>query len=209
MTLDHGLQPTTDRLPYFDSLYSRDEDPYGMRTRWYEERKRNVLLAALPHRRYGTAYEPGCGAGELTVSLAARCDTVLASDFNALAVASARKRTAALANVRIESHQLPKDWPSGEAPFDLIVVSELGYFLDAPAMGALAARCEASLTPDGVLVACNWRPDFKERALSTDDVHAAFTGTGLTRLVRHEEDDFLLELWCRDGRSVAQREGIR
>lgn len=209
MTPDHGLQPTTDRLPYFDSLYGSDEDPYGMRTRWYEERKRNVLLAALPHRRYGTAYEPGCGAGELTVALASRCDTVLASDFNARAVASARKRTAALANVRIESHQLPMQWPHGEAPFDLIVVSELGYFLDAPAMRTLAEQCATSLAPDGVLVTCNWRPDFKERALATDAVHGAFAHTSLTRLVRHEEDDFLLELWCRDGRSVAQREGIR
>jgi len=27
--------------------------------------------------------------------------------------------------------------------------------------------------------------------------------------LRHEEDDFLLQLWSRDGRSVARREGIR
>ncbi len=208
MTLQNGPQ-ASDRLPYFDALYRDNEDPYGMRTRWYEERKRNVLLAALPHRRYGRVYEPGCGAGELTAALAARCDAVLASDFNAHAAASARRRTASLPNVRVASHQLPQDWPHDEAPFDLIVVSELGYFLDAPAMGALAELCAASLTPEGVLVACNWRPDFKERALATDAVHSAFTHTGLARLVRHAEDDFLLELWCLDGRSVAQRERIR
>jgi hypothetical protein len=40
-------------------------------------------------------------------------------------------------------------------------------------------------------------------------VHGAFANTGLARTVRHAEDDFLLELWCRDARSVAQREGIR
>jgi SAM-dependent methyltransferase len=208
MTPQDG-QRQADRLPYFDSLYSSDEDPYGVRTRWYEERKRNVLLAALPHRRYGSAYEPGCGAGELTVALAARCDAVLASDFNAHAVASARKRTTGLANVRIASHQLPMQWPHDEPPFDLIVVSELGYFLDASAMCTLAEYGAASLASDGVLVTCNWRPDFKERALATDAVHGAFAHTGLARLVRHAEDDFLLELWCRDGRSVAQREGIR
>lgn len=205
----HPDPQTVDRLPYFESLYDGNEDPYGLRTRWYEERKRNVLLAALPHRRYTTAYEPGCGAGELTVALASRCDTVLAADFNARAAASARKRTAGLPNVRIASHQLPEDWPRGEAPFDLIVVSELGYFLDAPAMETLAELCAASLTPEGVLVACNWRPDFAERALPTDAVHGAFAHTGLARMVRHVEDDFLLELWCNEPRSVAQREGIR
>ena len=183
----------TDRLPYFESLYDGNEDPYGLRTRWYEERKRNVLL----------------GAGELTVALAARCDTVLAADFNAGAVASARKRTAGLANVRIASHQLPGDWPRDEAPFDLIVVSELGYFLEAPAMESLAELCAATMTPEGVLVACDWRPDFAERALPTDAVHGAFARTGLARMVRHVEDDFLLELWCSEPRSVAQREGIR
>ncbi|MET3383189.1 hypothetical protein SAMN05443580_1361, partial [Variovorax sp. OV084] len=29
------------------------------------------------------------------------------------------------------------------------------------------------------------------------------------RLAFHEEDDFVLQVWTRDGRSVAEREGIR
>ena len=197
------------RLPYFEQLYGASADPYGVRTRWYEARKRAVLLAALPHARYARAYEPGCGAGELTAELAMRCDALLASDFSPKALASARERTAQLPNVRVASHALPHDWPAAEAPFDLIVVSELGYFLDAAAMRTVAERCDASLADDGVLVACNWRPDFDARALSTDAVHGALASIGMTRTVCHAEDDFLLEVWCRDARSVAQREGIR
>ena len=34
--------------PYFDALYARSDDPYELRYRWYESRKRDVLLAALP-----------------------------------------------------------------------------------------------------------------------------------------------------------------
>jgi len=45
--------------------------------------------------------------------------------------------------------------------------------------------------------------------LSTEAVHADLSSLGLTRLLRHEEDDFLLQVWSRDGRSVAEREGIR
>jgi SAM-dependent methyltransferase len=197
------------RLPYFEYLYGESDDPYGLRTRWYESRKRATLLAALPHPRYARAYEPGCGAGELTAELAARCDTVLASDFSPRALASARARTASLGNVRIASHALPGDWPRAEGPLDLIVISEFAYFLEAPAMRALAACCAESLASDGVLVACDWRPDFDARALSTDAVHSALASIGLARTVCHVEDDFLLEVWCRDGRSVAQREGIR
>lgn len=205
----HEGPTLADRSPYFESLYGEAEDPYGLRTRWYEQRKRDVLLAALPHRRYAKAYEPGCGAGELTVALAARCDDVLASDFSPRAVQTAKNRTADLANVRVVSHVLPQDWPQGDAPFDLIVVSEVGYFLDAPAMRTLADLCAASLGVDGVLVACNWRPAFAERALSTDAVHGAFASTGLARTVHHAEDDFLLEVWGRKPLSVAQRDGIR
>ena len=196
-----------DTLPYFERMYGADADPYGLRTRWYEARKRAVLLAALPHPRYARAYEPGCGAGELTAELAARCDDLLSSDFSPRALASARERTAGLANVRIASHALPGDWPQGR--FDLIVLSELGYFLAQDAMRSLAGHCRLALADDGVLVACNWRPDFDARALSTDAVHATLADLGLARIVHHVEDDFVLDLWCRDARSVAQREGIR
>ncbi|MDM0090451.1 MULTISPECIES: class I SAM-dependent methyltransferase [unclassified Variovorax] len=198
-----------DRLAYFESLYGGSDDPYGLRTRWYEERKRALLLAALPHRRYHSVYEPGCGAGELTVALAARCDRVLASDFSPQARASAQARTAALPNVRIAAHALPQDFPHADGPFDLVVVSELGYFLGEDAMQALARDCADALGEDGVLVACNWRPDFEARVLATDAVHRAFGATGLTRTVAHTESDFVLDIWCRDPRSVAQREGIR
>ncbi len=32
--------------PYFDDLHAND-DPFGYRTRWYEERKRDLLMASL------------------------------------------------------------------------------------------------------------------------------------------------------------------
>ncbi|CAN5920702.1 SAM-dependent methyltransferase [soil metagenome] len=201
--------PMTDKTAYFDAMYGHSTDPYALRTRWYEQRKRAVLMAALPHPRYGRAFEPGCGAAELTVELAARCDHLLASDFSDNAVIAARQRTESLDNVRVDKHVLPRDWPTSEAPFDLIVLSEVGYFLDPFAMREVARCCAASLSPEGVLVACDWRPDFKERALSTEAVHAALADLGLPQCVRHDEDDFLLRVWSRDSRSVAQLEGIR
>jgi len=201
--------PAASKRGYFDGLYGASDDPYGLRSRWYEERKRALLLAALPQRHYRRAYEPGCGTGELTLALSRRCDEVLASDLSERAVAIARERTKGSRNVTVEQHALPDDWPVDAGRFDLIVVSELGYFLDAAAMRDFARCCEMSLDADGTLLSCDWRPDFEERALPTAEVHAAFAALGLARLVRHEEDDFLLQVWSRDARSVAQREGIR
>ena len=193
---------------YFDALYGAADDPYGVRSRWYEGRKRALLLASLTRPRYRSAYEPGCGTAELTAALAGRCDRVLASDFNAHAVDVARRRTADLPQVRIERHALPQDWPRAAGPFDLIVLGEIGYFLEAAAWAQVAAGCLASLAADGELVACDWRPGFAERRQSTGAVHDALARLGLRRLLRHEEDDFLLQLWSRDARSVAAREGI-
>ncbi|WP_260397044.1 class I SAM-dependent methyltransferase [Variovorax sp. KBW07] len=195
--------------PYFDALYAASDDPYALRERWYEARKRAVLLAALPQARYRKVYEPGCGIGELTLALSHRCDELLASDFSAHAVDIARKRTAAVANVRVAQHALPMDWPRDAGRFDLIVLSELGYFLDRRDMQRVAECCRDSLEPDGTLVACDWRPDFAQRSLSTKEVHGVLADLGLARLALHEEDDFVLQVWARDGRSVAEREGIR
>lgn len=193
---------------YFDSLYGAAEDPYGVRSRWYEARKRALLLASLTRPGYRSAYEPGCGTAELTAALAARCQRVLASDFNGHAVEVARRRTAALPHVRVERHALPQDWPRADGPFDLIVLGEIGYFIEPAAWAEVAQAGLASLAADGDLVACDWRPDFAERRQSTQAVQEALERLGLRRLVRHEEDDFVLQLWSRDARSVAAREGI-
>lgn len=196
---------------YFESLYAASEDPYAVRTRWYEARKRSLLLAALPRARYRHAFEPGCGLGELTLALAARCDRLLASDFSARAVAIARQRTDGLPHVDVRRQALPDDWPlePGPGAFDLIVLSEIGYFLDRQAMQRVAACCERTLAADGTLVACDWRPGFAQRSLPTAEVQGILAALGLARLALHEEDDFLLQVWTRDARSVAQCEGIR
>jgi len=196
------------RQAYFETLYSASQDPYGTQSRWYEQRKRALLLACLPRARFRSCYEPGCGSGELTAALAQRCDAVLASDFSPTAARAATLRTASLAHVRIEHHAIPQGWPQDQV-FDLIVLSEIAYFLDGAAVNAVARRCRASLAADGVLVACDWLPDFGERASATHAVHAALAACGLARLAMHREDDFELVVWSRDPRSVAQHEGIR
>ena len=196
------------RRIFFDRLYAASSDPYGLRVRWYESRKRALLLAALPRQRFGSGFEPGCGTGELSIELALRCDALLASDFSERAVHLARERTARLPHVRVERQTMPVDWPSAQQ-FDLIVLSELSYFLDAGSTERLARLCASSLLPQGILVACDWRADFDARTIASEDWHCRLHQLGLPRLARYEDADFLLTLWSADPISVAQREGIR
>ncbi|MEC5405450.1 SAM-dependent methyltransferase [Paraburkholderia sp. MPAMCS5] len=194
---------------YFDDLYQRSDDPWHLREGWYERRKRALTLALLPRERYRRAFEPGCANGELTAQLATRCDALIASDLHERAVHLTRERVAHAPQVRVEQCAVPREWPEKGGPFDLIVVSELAYYLDADELEAMAARIAETLAPDGTLLACHWRRPFAESFQPADTVHALFDARcGTTRLSHHEEADFVIDVWSRDARSVAQREGL-
>ncbi|GAA4356611.1 SAM-dependent methyltransferase [Variovorax defluvii] len=194
---------------YFADLYAASDDPYGVASRWYERRKRRLLMASLPRQRYRRGYEPGCGVGALTVELAARCDQLLASDACERAVALTRQGVIGRANVRVEQHSLPGQWPHYERLFDLVVLSEMSYFLEEEALAEVARCCDRSLDADGTLVACDWRAGFQQRRLGTERAHELLGALGLPLVARYEDEDFVLCIWARDGRSVAEREGIR
>lgn len=193
---------------FFDEFYAGSPDPWGFETRWYEARKRAVTLAALPLPRYGAALELGCSIGVLSRDLADRCDTLLATDINEQALAVARDRLAGLPGVTVERRTLPSDWPAGT--FDLVVLSEIGYYCSPADLAELLERCRQSLGPNGALVACHWRHPVGEYPLGGDEVHAALAALpGLDRTVRHLERDFVLEVYePAPAPSVAQREGL-
>ena len=192
----------------FDAAYARDEDPWRVTTRWYERRKRLATLAALPDERYGRALEIGCSIGVTTAGLVERVDELLAVDVAPTAVERARARLADAPHVRVEVRDVGADWPAGA--FDLVVMSEVGYYLDDDALDRVLNALPASLGATGTLVACHWRHPEGDFRRSGDEVHARLAAVpGLTRILRHEEDDFLLEVLSADPRSVATRTGLR
>jgi hypothetical protein len=191
--------------PYFDRLYEFEPDPWDFRSRPYEVRKRALTLACLPEAHYSTAFEPGCSIGVLTSDLAARSDEVLSMDLSALALASARE--AVPPNVELRQGAVPADWPTES--FELVVLSEVGYYLDAHDCRRLGQRATASSTD---LVAVHWRHPVAEYPLSGDEVHRILADScstaGMTHLVEHIEYDFRLDVWSHDARSVALRTGV-
>ena len=191
----------------FERVYAASDDPWGFRSSWYEARKRSILLSGLPRQRYCYGYEPGCSNGELAAALAPRCERLRVSDGVPAAVALARTRLAEFAHVEVAQEWMPQDWHSGA--YDLVVLGEMGFYLSADALSTLAACVKRSLTGDGTVVACHWRHPVKDYTLDGARVHQMFdTQLGLSRLVHHEELDFVLDVWCADACSVAQREGL-
>ena len=161
----------------------------------YERRKRALTLASLPREHYAAALEVGCSVGALAVDLARRCDHLLALDASPTAVELARRRTAAIPHLDVRRALVPDDWPAGR--FDLVSISEVGYFLSPGQLAEVVELALESLTEDGHLLLCHWRHQPVGWPLAGPAVHEAFLATGATVLVEHQEPDFLLHVLAR------------
>ena len=94
--------------------------------------------------------------------------------------------------------------------FDLIVLSELCYYLDADDLRRVIDHALACLTADGQVLACHWRPAIEGCPQTAEQVHTTLhERLHMQRVASHHETDFLLDLWSRDGTSVARLEGLR
>ena len=139
---------------YFEDLYAGDSDPWRFATSEYERAKYADTLAVLPLRHYDSGFEIGCSIGVLTQQLAPRCGQLLAVDAAEAPLAEARRRCGDYSHVRFEQMFVPRRWP--DEAFDLILLSEVVYYLDADDVGALAARVRSSLAPGGEIVMAHW-----------------------------------------------------
>lgn len=142
-------------VEHFQRLYAHSADPWGMLTSAYEQEKYWRTIAALGDRRFRSGFEPGCSIGVLTRMLAARCDALLAADIVEQPLRTARAFCADLPTVRFVRLRIPAEWPDGR--FDLIVLSEILYFLSHGDIAAVAERVRAALETDGVVLSVNWR----------------------------------------------------
>jgi SAM-dependent methyltransferase len=142
----------------------------------------------------------------LTARLAPRCDSLLACDAVADAVAAAAARAQAFPGARVEQRVIPAEWPPGE--FDLIVFSELLYYFDDGDLDKVLRLGIDALRPDGHLLAVHWRHPAPHHPRTGDATHEILAGrTELTRLARYRDTDFTAEVYARadgDPRSVAQ-----
>lgn len=189
---------------YFDAIYAKSEDPWRLRNRWYEQRKRDLTVASLPHPEYLRALEIGCSNGMLAEALAPRCKELIAVDISEKAVFQARQRLGSSVDVR--ALDVLTSFPEGK--FDLIVLSEVGYYWGNSRLDGSLKAIRDHLSPGGVFVACHWRHPVDGYPMDGDAVHALIETHGWKRLARHVELDFLLEVFSNDSRSVAEQEGF-
>jgi len=188
----HSLPPG-----YFDDVYRANTDPWQFASSPYERGKYATTLAALPHPHYGRAFEIGCSIGVFTAQLALRCGHLLSIDVSEAALAQAQQRCAGLPQVEIKKMQVPHEFPAGE--FDLILVSEVGYYLSPADLARTADQMLAALPPGGQLLLVHWTAVVPDYPQTGDEVHDFFLakaqpGGPLRHLTGQRHDKYRLDL---------------
>jgi len=165
-------QPNTLPPTYFDDVYRANADPWQFETSPYEREKYAATLAALPRSHYNRAFEIGCSLGVLTEQLATRCSYLLAVDVAVAPLERARQRCAHLPQVEFKLLRIPEEFPEGE--FDLILVSEVGYYWSPADLVRAADQLLAALPAGGQLLLVHWTPLVHDYPLTGDEVHEFF-----------------------------------
>lgn len=196
---------------YFDRMYADADDPWQLSSRWYEQRKYAITMSLLPARRYRQAFEPGCSIGTLTELLSQRCDHLTSMDVAAAALATADGRLSAAGcrdQVSLVHGALDEPWPAG--PFDLVVLSEVAYYLDADLLAEVLRRERPRWADGATVLAAHWRHPVADYPITGDQVHEIIAATaGLVSVGRYRDDDVVIEVFdTGDGTSVAAREAV-
>jgi SAM-dependent methyltransferase len=160
-----------DLLEEYERRFRQEGDFWNFERSPYERAKRQATVEACgPQLRYRTL-ELGAANGVLAEALVARTQALVAIEGTPTAAAMARDRLARFGGVEVIHGLIPGDVPPG--PYDLIVASEILYYLDDESYRLTLEGLESWLAPGGRLVAVHWRPLGPERPRSAQSVHEA------------------------------------
>ncbi|MEB8386743.1 SAM-dependent methyltransferase [Rhodobacteraceae bacterium KMM 6894] len=138
---------------HLHAVYADAIDPWNFRHSAYEQAKFAATRRALSRPRYNHAFELGCGNGELARHLAPICDNYTGMDAVGAALGAAR---AAVPKAVFTPGYYPCPLPQGD--FDLLILSEILYFLDRDSLRRLACDIETRW-PRAEVVCVNWLGD--------------------------------------------------
>lgn len=176
----------------FEAMYDADDDdPWNLDGSQYERRRHELVLACLGRDHYGRAIEIGCATGQLASRLRDRADDVVGLDASVAALRVAGQRSDA---VRWVLGAAPHDVPDED--YDLIVMSEIGYFLDGVDLLATLRGLRRRLRPDGELVIANWRGPTEDIPLDGATVQQqAVAMLDLPVRAHYEDADLVIDVW--------------
>ncbi|WP_428342968.1 PIG-L family deacetylase [Mycobacterium sp.] len=177
--------------PFDTMLGDGATDPWRLDVSEYEKRRLAITLACLGRQHYPTVLEIGCATGQLSAQLRLRADQVIGMDASELALDVARARPD---TVEWLLGAAPADIPDRE--FDLIVLSEVAYFLDGPELLATLRAARRQLRPHGEILIANWSAPTENIPLDGPTVDAQAAAIfALPRRAGYQDADLTIQVW--------------
>ncbi len=183
------------RRSYFEGLYREADDPWDFERSPYERRKYAITMASLPLDRYRFGLEPGCANGALSAQLAERCDRLVSFDLLDEPVRRARTRLARVPTAEVRRERFPDYWPEGTG--DLVVWSEVAYYLTAAGRDVAVLGLDGFLAVGGNLVCVHYTPPTDYPMTGAAVGRWLDTVPWLRRVVTHLDERFELVAWER------------
>jgi SAM-dependent methyltransferase len=181
------------RASEFERRYQDDGDPWHYCSSEYERAKYDATLTACGSGPFASVLELGGSIGVFSARLAPRCNVLTTIDYSPTAVAAARPRLADFPHAEAIVGEIPGAIEFGD--HDLVVASEILYYLDDDALAATLERLRAVLVTGGRLVAVHWRPSGPERPQTAAAVHAQLRAAPWLRAISdHSNEDYLLDV---------------
>lgn len=199
-------QEPVDGLDHLEALYGQAQDPWDLETSDYEKAKRQATLGALPRQRYGLCFEVGSSIGVLSAELAQRADHVVGWEPVERAAQRARARITELeaagalraGSVRIENRALSAlTGELGPAGADLIVLSEVLYFIPHQELAPIISGLCAQAAPGAHVVAVHWKHPVTGWPEGGAGTHRVLAEEPSLRPLHSDDssDDYLLEVF--------------
>lgn len=177
---------------HFRAMYEAKDDPWDFAGSPYEQAKYRRTLTALEERHFRSGLEVGCSVGVLSRMLAARCGRFLGIDVIEAPLAAARTRCADRPRARFQRMHVPQEWPAGR--FDLIVLSEVLYFLCPGDIDRCAALVWSGLDTEGFVLLVNWLGQ-SDDPTTGEQAATRFIAAQPWRVVRQERtEEYRLDL---------------
>jgi SAM-dependent methyltransferase len=177
----------------FERRYRRDGDPWGYRSSVYELAKYDATLSACGPGPFRSALELGGSIGVFSAGLAQRCTALTTIDCSPTAVSAARAQLAGFPQAHAVVGEIPD--AIGHGRHDLVVASEILYYLDDDALTATLERLDDVLVAGGRMVAVHWRPPGPERPQTAVGVHARLRSLPWLRTIADRGTaDYLLDV---------------
>jgi SAM-dependent methyltransferase len=184
--LPSRLVPPEMRPDFFDHFFD-EGDPFGFDVNPVEQLKFRRTLEVCGEGPLGRVLELGCAVGSFTELLAPRATDVLALDVSPAAVEQVARRLRDYPNVRSEAMTIPAEFPEGT--FDLVVASDVLYYLPVEDVQRCLERIEAAVAEGGSLVAVHYVPRMGS-LLDGDETHDLLTAHTKLRHVLGERTEF-------------------